>query len=575
MEGQPSNEGEVGFAVQGSKGSAETEFYMLPLTAFTWEPDIVQDEEGEPEIGEGMDVSDAERYGHNGARVTGEGRARPEHMGMVMRAFGFAVEDVKFSFADGINDVIRVTDDGAAATDVDILSGTGATLVAGTEYTAAQVLAGLKAVLDGEVALTNTYTITYVAGKFVIANDGAVLSLHWSHANCNMAFTLGFDDGADDTGATTYTADYDTYGRFQFFTDVNETIRVTDDGGGPVDVDIISGTSAMLTQGTPYPYGMVCAGLKAVLDADTTLSQTYTVTYVEATRKFNIAHAGATLSLHWSHANSTIEGMLGFSDAADDTAATTYLADSPSWWGIKHPFGYAATRSLIPYVSILDKFDPSTTLDTVLYDFRLSNFALSGRDADAIRFTFEGRALNWGDAAGTETEYDQSSDVKTPHSRKGSFFFGSDDYKAESLTATFTTAENIIPALTQLYPEDVMPGRRAARGDMDIHLGAEASGGVFRATYYGSASGTAPSSTIVQRILNANFQSGGVITGLAGSTVDYYAIRLHADRARMLAYPLGKSGDDPEKATLAFQIAKLDSDVFVTLNNLMVSDYYD
>lgn len=115
---------------------------------------------------------------------------------------------------------------------------------------------------------------------------------------------------------------------FTFTTASNDVIRVTDDGGGPVDVSITTGAGSTITSGTAYRFDDVAAGLKAVLDGNATLSQTYTVTFDETTRKFTIAHGGATLSLHWSHANSTIEATIGFSDAADDTGATTYTADT-------------------------------------------------------------------------------------------------------------------------------------------------------------------------------------------------------------------------------------------------------
>jgi hypothetical protein len=572
-------EGEVGLALQSAQGTAATAFHMMKFTRFSWEPDVVQDEEGEAEIGGGLDVSPAERYGHQGATFRGEGRCRPGHFGFLLRMAGLEDQDVRFAFHDGVNDVIRVTDDGGGPVDVDILSGTGATLDADTDYTADEVCAGLKAVLDADTTLGDTYTVTFstTTRKFTIASDGSVtLSLHWSAATCNMSATLGYDDSADDTGSFSYDGDYEIDGRYMFVAGLNTVIRVTDDGGGPADVDILSGDGAMLTSLSLYHSGMVCAGLEAVLDGDTTLTTDFTVTYDDTTKKFTIASdATSTLSLHWSHANSTMQDILGFDDAADDTGAFTYTGDNPADWALAHKFVPAATSADFPWGTILDRFDSNQTLDTLLIDCRINTIGIQGADADVVRFTMDGRCLSFQDATGSETETAEVSTIATPNTKKGTMFFGSAGFKLASLNEEFRWAENIIPALVQPGPEEIIPGRRAASGDADIYFGAEASAATFRAAYYGSASGTEFSLTIVQRALDAYFQSGQAIAGLAADTEDYYGIRLCAPEARMLTYPLEKSGDDPVMATLAFQVTKEAAQYAVVLVNDYASGYYE
>lgn len=572
-------EGEVGLALQSAKGTPATAFHMMKFTRFNWEPDVVQDEEGEAEIGGDLDVSPAERYGSQGATFRGEGRCRPGHFGFLLRMYGMEDQDIRFSFHDGVNDVIRVTDDAATPTDVDILSGTGATLLADTQYTATQVCAGLKAVLDGDTTLQDTFTVTFSTStrKFTIASDGtSTLSLHWSHVNCNMGPTLGYDDSADDTGAFSYEADYELDGRYMFVAGLNTVIRVTDDGGGPADVDILDGDGAMLEGLRLYSAGMVCAGLKSVLDNDTTLGDVYTITFDDTTKKFTIASDGSTtLTLHWSHANSTMQDILGFDDAADDTGAFTYTGDNPADWAIAHKFVPTPASADFPWGTILDRFDSAATLDTLLIDCRINTIAINCADADVVRFTFDGRALSFQDATGSETETAEVSTIACPNTKKGTMYFGAAGFKLAALNEEFRWAENIIPALVQAFPEDITPGRRAASGDADIYFGAEANAGTFRAAYYGGTGGTTFSTTIVIRALDAYFQSGQAIQGLGADTEDYYGIRLCSPEARMLTYPLEKSGDDPVMATLGFQITKKDVQYAVVLVNEYASGYYE
>lgn len=92
---------------------------------------------------------------------------------------------------------------------------------------------------------------------------------------------------------------------------------------------VASGTVAAATYKTP---ALLAAAVQAAINAAAT-DNTYTATYDPATQKITIARATgtATISLLWdSGANkaTSVAGTIGFSDAADDSGATTYAADN-------------------------------------------------------------------------------------------------------------------------------------------------------------------------------------------------------------------------------------------------------
>lgn len=83
------------------------------------------------------------------------------------------------------------------------------TLTAG-EYTAEGLATEIKTQLDADGAATFTVTYDGATDKFTIASDGGTFSLLWSsgsNKNRSVGITLGYDTTADDTGATSYTAD--------------------------------------------------------------------------------------------------------------------------------------------------------------------------------------------------------------------------------------------------------------------------------------------------------------------------------------------------------------------------------
>lgn len=99
---------------------------------------------------------------------------------------------------------------------------------------------------------------------------------------------------------------------------VNDKINF-DEGGAEL--------TATLTAGT-YNGQTLATEVKTQLDA---AGGTYTVSYTETTGKFTIARAAGNFTLRWNTGtNKAVDasGLLGFSDAADDTGADTYDSDT-------------------------------------------------------------------------------------------------------------------------------------------------------------------------------------------------------------------------------------------------------
>lgn len=449
-------EGTVGIAVQSAQGTPATAFFTVKMTRFTWTPDVVGDDEGEPEIGGGMDVSASMRYGHQGANFSGELRFRPGNAGFVLRAFGMTPNDGKYVIYPGVNDAIVVKEDSGSFYTINILTSTGHTASAFTPYTASALGTHLKAVLDASTDLTGTYTVSFATNVFTIAATGpTTITLGWTQTGCNMGDLLGFDTSADDTGALTYDGDY---------------------------------------------------------DAD---------------------------------------------------------------WAIRHVFTPIATQSSFPWLTFYDAMDADSTLDTLLSDARVRSMTLNAEPNNVLRLTFEGRAMSFGDATGSETFTADATACTEPVTSKGVLYFPNASYKMQRLTGEFTWAENIIPALTEEEPQDLIAGRRSAKGTADVLLGAEASAGLFRKVYYGAVDGTAPSVTITEQMLHAHFQAGQAIVNENVTNPEYYGVILHSEETRLLTYPLEKSGDAPISGGLTFQIHKGSTAWCLVLVNNYATNYYD
>lgn len=107
-------------------------------------------------------------------------------------------------------------------------------------------------------------------------------------------------------------------GTFLVTAGVNNKINF-DEGGAEL--------TATLTAGT-YNGQTLATEVKTQLDA---AGGTYTVSYTETTGKFTIARAAGNFTLRWNTGtNKAVDasGLLGFSDAADDTGADTYDSDT-------------------------------------------------------------------------------------------------------------------------------------------------------------------------------------------------------------------------------------------------------
>lgn len=108
----------------------------------------------------------------------------------------------EFQIIDGTNDRIDfVEEDGGSELTADLTGGI---------YTASSLASHIATQLDAAGANTYTVTYNYITSKFTISTDGAFLSFNWnSGANAyrSACLLLGYRDGADDTGATSYTSD--------------------------------------------------------------------------------------------------------------------------------------------------------------------------------------------------------------------------------------------------------------------------------------------------------------------------------------------------------------------------------
>ena len=90
-----------------------------------------------------------------------------------------------------------------------------------------------------------------------------------------------------------------------------------DEGGGELSASVVAGI---------YNANSLCTAIKTAMEA--VGANTYTVTYDDLTKKFTIAGSGS-FSLLWntgSHPNN-LGDDIGFDISADDTGASTYMAD--------------------------------------------------------------------------------------------------------------------------------------------------------------------------------------------------------------------------------------------------------
>lgn len=85
-----------------------------------------------------------------------------------------------------------------------------ATLTEGWYDGPVALAAEIQAKMQAEASDTITVSFDDITGKFTISSDGDIFTLDWdngTNAANSVGSTIGFDTSADDTGATSYTAD--------------------------------------------------------------------------------------------------------------------------------------------------------------------------------------------------------------------------------------------------------------------------------------------------------------------------------------------------------------------------------
>lgn len=569
---QSSVGGSVGLGYQLNKDTVPTTFNLFDVTGFTDQIDWVESEQ-EDEIGGNLDEATPTRYGHQGVLVTGEGRARVGNGVGIVPGFGMRDAGGGIRIFTGVNDVIRVTDEGGGPVDVNLLTGTGFTLVAGTLYNPTEFAAGLKAVLDADTTLSQTYTVTYdaVTGKWTIEHAGTTLELHWSTGTKvqeMLGNLLGYDVTADDTGATSYVGDYarDYVGRWWLANGFQDTWYVTDDGGVE-SIDFISGTGAVLENYLAYNAWVLAAGMVAALDNGAVLTEVYTMLFDEATNKFTVSNAGTTLELDFTHVDSNYHLEMGYT-ATDHTGATTYTSDAAILPAKKHTFTPFASGDDYPYLAFYNAFATGVHV-RVTEGIRLNSLEFDAGERAPVRWTFGGRGITRKDPAGTPTLVGDTANLVEPHTGAGhTRFFTAEGTPASYRVGTFNLAlgweELIEPAQTQIYPYNISPGRRTATGRMLVYAGAEDDGALMRTVDYGSDAGTEPDTTIVVRELDIMYQSGQVVPNQVGST-ERYAIRFMIPECHLRNLDDDRSG--LEKGTLEMGITRAASNYYIGVVN--------
>jgi len=141
--------------------------------------------------------------------------------------FGNSKSNVQISYTAGFSEFNVVT---GLNDQIDFNEGSSnliATIAAGN-YDASSLATQIKTQLDASGS--NTYTVTYseIMHNYTIASDGSSLSLLWSSVGNTRSEEfgklVGFDISADDTGATSYVADYPALGLPEDYMDACDSL---------------------------------------------------------------------------------------------------------------------------------------------------------------------------------------------------------------------------------------------------------------------------------------------------------------------------------------------------------------
>ena len=232
------------------------------------------------------------------------------------------------------------------------------------------------------------YTVSYdsTAKKFTIEERTSILTatgleILWNTGTNNantVATTLGYDNTADDTGATTYTGANEV-GEGTIHLEIGTTLTIDSSnnklnfkedklGGDPLSAEL----TATITSGT-YTISELEAEIKTRLDAASVNGITYTVSYDNSTKKFNIQGAGLDeLKLLWKtgtngsdNTGTSVASVLGYSIAADDESATSHTAANTV--GTVDDISISATDTIQDVADAINAANAGVTA-TVIYD---------------------------------------------------------------------------------------------------------------------------------------------------------------------------------------------------------------
>jgi len=226
-----------------------------------------------------------------------------------------------------------------------------------------------------------------------------------------------------------------------------------------------------------------------------------------------------------------------------------------------HTFTPVTSASSIPYLTFLDKFDGSATLDVQLRDVWLHTLTVTANERDALRLEFEGRALYVTTTIGSPTLNDELSGVATPNTAKGTLEIDSSAFKMNTMTVTYQWNEALASSLTVPTLEQIIVQSRNVTGNGDVFLGLNTD--FFEEVWMGGTSGTELSTTLSSGNIQATFQSGAET--LTGSVP--YHVKLGMTESYYLTYPLPQSGEDPVRGGFTWQVARESTDWDIVLYN--------
>lgn len=381
--------------------------YQVQLTAYGSLSSVL---EGLKSASESLDtVSDLMDFSTTSSNtdlvtVSANGDATPGSYNLTVTQMA-GVHKLKSSGFSNTQEIIQLNID-ATNNKIDFKENTGsglsaeltATLSSGY-YTVSELETEMETQLEAASANAVDYSVSYSSssGKFTIQENGSTLTeLHllWNtgtNSATSAAATIGFDNTADDTAETTYTAD-NTMGQGTLHLEIGNIFTV-DANNKYIDFEEDGvGFTATLSEGR-YTVAELEAEVKSQLEAPGT--GTYTVSYDNTTRKFTIsADAGVTdLGLIWKtgvhgadHAGDNAAALLGYNEE-DDAGGTRHTADNTV--GTVTDISVSASDTIEDIADAINDADAGVRA-AVIYDGLQYYLTLSGQetgDANVIRLT--------------------------------------------------------------------------------------------------------------------------------------------------------------------------------------------